>query len=59
VPTPAVAAELGMARTALANWVTRRGDAAVGSTYRGWQLVGKGLLPDARKPGWLWRRVDA
>jgi hypothetical protein len=58
LPLPAVARELGLkAPSSITNWIARNGHAAaVGKEFRGWRLRGKGLLPDAVTPGWLFER---
>lgn len=58
LPLPAVARELGLKSNAsITNWIARNGHAAaVGKEFRGWRLRGKGLLPDAITPGWLFER---
>jgi len=60
--TPEVGEALGLASdSALTNWIAReaskREGSAVGGIYRGHRLRGKGLLPGAQKPGWLWEPV--
>lgn len=39
--------------SSITNWIARGN--GPGSVYRGWQLVGKGLLPHGQQPGWLFR----
>jgi hypothetical protein len=61
---PELVEALGLATgSALTNWIAReaarRGGSAVGAVYRGHRLRGKGLLPGAQKPGWLFDRVAA
>lgn len=48
-------AELLQLKTAssITNWIARGN--GPGAVYRGWQLVGKGLLPHGQQPGWLFR----
>jgi hypothetical protein len=64
VTLPELAAALGLAGgSAVTNWIAReaakRGGDPVGAIYRGHRLRGKGLLPGAQKPGWLFERVAA
>lgn len=60
LPLPAVARDLGLKSNAsITNWIARNGGPeAVGKEFRGWRLRGKGLLPDALTPGWLFERCD-
>jgi hypothetical protein len=47
------------AESSLTNWISRNGhEVAVGKSWKGFRLMGKGLLPEARTPGWLWERCD-
>lgn len=39
--------------SSITNWIARGN--GPGAVYRGWQLVGKGLLPHGQQPGWLFR----
>jgi hypothetical protein len=59
--TPEVGTALGLgSHSALTNWIAReakKNGSAVGSTYRGHRLRGKGLLPGGHKPGWLWEQL--
>jgi hypothetical protein len=64
VTLPELAESLGLAGgSAVTNWIAReaakRGGDPVGAVYRGHRLRGKGLLPGAQKPGWLFERVAA
>ena len=64
VTLPELAQALGLAGgSAVTNWIAReaakRGGDPVGAVYRGHRLRGKGLLPGAQKPGWLFERVAA
>lgn len=55
---PDVAAALGLAsQSSLTNWIRRQNGDAVGRCFRGFRLLGKGLLPGAQQPGWLWQRT--
>jgi hypothetical protein len=59
--TPEVGTALGLgSHSALTNWIAReakKNGSAVGGIYHGHRLRGKGLLPGAQKPGWLWEVV--
>lgn len=64
VTLPELAAAVGLAGgSAVTNWIAReaakRSGDPVGAVYRGHRLRGKGLLPGAQKPGWLFERVAA
>jgi hypothetical protein len=64
LPLPDLAEALGLAGgSAITNWIAReaakRAGDPVGAIYRGHRLRGKGLLPGAQKPGWLFDRVAA
>ncbi len=51
--------ELGLAsESSLTNWISRNGhDQAIGKSFKGFRLMGKGLLPGGGKSGWLWQRT--
>jgi hypothetical protein len=42
--------------SAVTNWIARQKGEHVGRVYKGYRLRGKGLLPGAQKPGWLWEK---
>lgn len=56
--TKEVVQALGLAsESSLTNWIRRNGhDCAIGKAFKGYLLLGKGLMPGAGKPVWLWRR---
>jgi hypothetical protein len=61
LPLRELAEALGVVPSALTNWAAReagkRAGNPAGAVYRGHRLRGKGLLPGAQKPGWLFDRV--
>lgn len=42
--------------SSITNWIARGN--GPGAVYRGWLLLGKGLLPNAQQPGWLFRPTN-
>lgn len=59
ITTKEVVQALGLAsESSLTNWIARNGhDGAIGKAFKGYLLLGKGLMPGAGKPVWLWRHV--